>query len=121
MLFVNAEDDGLLHAVSAFLQKFCDAARYDLGAVIEYERPVEVLLVINAVFDFISVAILLALLRPVAIDVLVDMDLDDFVGCEEAVADAFLQGVAVDRITKVIDVRDLFGLLGRRSETNLSR
>ena len=47
------------------------------------------------------------LLRAVAFDVAVDVDLDHLVGREEAVADALLQRVGVDRLAEVVDVGDV--------------
>ena len=61
-----------------------------LGAVVDHQRAVEVLLVVDAVLDLVALAVELALLGPVAFHVHVDMDLDDLVGREEAVADALL-------------------------------
>ena len=47
------------------------------------------------------------------------MDLDDFVRSEEAVLDALLERVRVDRLAEVVDVRDVFGLLGRGRQADL--
>ena len=47
------------------------------------------------------------------------MDLDDLVGSEKAVADALLERVGVDRLAEVVDVGDVFGLLGRGGEADL--
>ena len=58
----------------------------ELGAVVDDQGAVEVLLVVDAVLDLVAVAVELALLGPVALDVAVDVDLDDLVGREEAVA-----------------------------------
>ena len=88
MFLIHAEDDGLLETVAAFLQELGDLLRDELGAVVEHQRSVEILGVVDAVLDLLALAIELALLRPVAFHVAVDMDLDDLVGREEAVADA---------------------------------
>ena len=104
---VDAEHDGLLEAVAALLQEVRDLLGDQLRAVVDDERPVEVLLVVDAVLDLVALAVELAGLGPVALDVAVDVDLDDLVGREEAVVDALLQRVGVDRLAEVVDVRDV--------------
>ena len=47
------------------------------------------------------------------------MDLDDLVRRKEAVLDALLEGVGVDRLTEIMDVGDVFGFLRRRGEADL--
>ncbi len=91
----------------------------DLGAVVKHQRPVKILNVINAVLDFVAVAVRLALLRPVAFNVDVDMDLHHLVRCQEAVADALLQGIGKDRLPEIMDVGDIFGLLRRGGQSYL--
>ena len=54
-----------------------------------------------------AVAVDFALLGPVAFHVDVDVDLDDLVRREEAVVDALLQRVGVDRLAEVVDVGDV--------------
>jgi hypothetical protein len=66
-----------------------------------------------------AVQVVLVGRRAVALHVDVQVDLDDLVGGEEAVADALLEGVAVDRLAEVVDVGDVFGLLGRGGEADL--
>ena len=61
----------------------------------------------------------LALARAVAFDVHVDVDLDDLVGSEEAVVDALLERVGVDRLAEVVDVGDVLGLLRRGGQADL--
>ena len=91
MLLIHTEDDGLLEAVTALLQKLRDAARDQLGALVKDQNAVEVLGVVDAVLDLLSIAVRRALLRTIPLDVAVKVDLDDFVGCQEAIADALLQ------------------------------
>ncbi len=62
----------------------------ELGAVVEHDVPVEVLGVVDAVLDLVAVAVELAEFRAIAFHVAVDVNLDDLVGREEAVADALL-------------------------------
>ena len=73
-----------------------------LGALLEDEGPVEVLLVVYAVLDLLAVLVDLALLGPPAGEVLVEVDADDLVGGEEAVLDALLERVGVDRLAEVV-------------------
>ena len=67
----------------------------------------------------IAVAVEFARLGPVAFHVDVDVDLDDLVGREEAVLDALLERVGVDRLAEVVDVGDVFGFLGRGGQADL--
>ena len=90
-----------------------------LGAVVDHQRAVEILGVVDAVFDLLAVAVELALLRPVAFHVAVDMDLDHLVGREEAVVDALLERVGVDRLAEVVDVGDVLGFLRRGGQADL--
>ena len=53
VLLIDAEDDGLLEAVAAFLQELGDLLRDELGAVVEHERAVEILRVVDAVLDLV--------------------------------------------------------------------
>ena len=119
MLLIDAEDDGLLEAVAALLEELGDLLGDQLGAVVEDQRAVEILLVVDAVLDLVALAVEFALLRPIALHVAVDMDLDHLVGREEAVADALLQRVGVDRLAEVVDVGDVFGLLRRGGQADL--
>ena len=83
-----------------------------LRAVVDHQGAVEILLVVDAVLDLVAVAVDLARFRPVALDVEVDVDLDDLVGRKEAVLDALLERVGVDRLAEVVDVRDVSVSLG---------
>ena len=102
VFLIDAEDDGLLEAVAALLEELGDLLGDQLGAVVEHQRAVEVLGVVDAVLDLLALAVELALLGPVALHVAVDVDLDHLVGREEAVADALLQRVGVDRLAEVV-------------------
>jgi hypothetical protein len=53
--------------------------------------------------------------------VAINMDLDHLVGCEEAIADALLQGIRVNRRAEIIDVGNVFRFLGRGGEADLRR
>ena len=119
MLRVDAEDDRLLEPIAALLEEVRDLLRDELRPVVDDERAVEVLLVVDSVLDLLALAIDLARLRPVALDVAVDVDLDDLVRREEAVVDALLQRVGVDRLAEVVDVRDVLRLLRRRRHADL--
>ena len=121
MLLIDAEDDGLLEAVAAFLQELGDLLGDQLGAVIDDERAVEILGVVDAVFDLLPSRSSLPLLGPVAFDVHVDVDLDHLVGGKEAVANALLERVGVNRLAEIMDVGDVFGFLRRGGEADLGR
>ncbi len=82
-------------------------------------RPVEVRLVVDAVLDLVAVLVRLALLRAVALDIHVEVDLHHLVGREEAVVDALLQRVGVDRLAEVVDVGDVLRLLRRGGQADL--
>ena len=57
MFLIDAEDDGLLEAVAALLQEIGDLLGNQLGAVVDDERAVEILRVVDAVFDLLAVAV----------------------------------------------------------------
>lgn len=57
MLFVHAKNNGLLEAVVALLQEVRNFLGNELSAVVYYERPVEILRVVNAVFDLVAVSV----------------------------------------------------------------
>ena len=63
VFLIDAEHDGLLEAVAAFLQELGDLFRREHCAVVEHERAVEILGVVDAVLDLIAVAVELAELR----------------------------------------------------------
>jgi hypothetical protein len=63
----------------------------------------------------------LALLGPPAGEVLVEVDADDLVRREEAVLDALLERVRVDRLAEVVRRRDVGRLLRRRGQADLGR
>ena len=121
VLGVDAEHDRLLVAVAAVFQKLGDLARDDLRAFVDHDVTVVVLDVIDAVFDFVAVAVELAFLGPVALDVDVNVNLDDLVGRKKAVADALAQRVCEGRRTEVINVRSVGGFFWRGREADLGR
>ena len=119
MLLIDAEDDGLLEAVAALFQELGHLGCHQLGPVVDDQGAIEVLGVVEAVFHLLAVAVGLARLRTVSFYVDVDVDLDHLIGSEEAVLDALLERVGVDRLAKVVDVRDVGGLLGRGRQADL--
>ena len=119
VLFVDAEDDGLLQAIAAFFEELGDFAGDDFGTVVEDERAVKIFGVVDAVFNFMAVAIGLAAFGAVAVDVGIKVNADDFVGGEEAVANAFAEGVGVDGVAEVVDVRNVLGFVRRGGHTDL--
>ena len=85
VFLIHAKDDGFLETVAAFLQEVGDFLGDELGAVVDDEGAVEILRVVDPVFDFVALAVGVSPLRPVALHVQIDMDLDDLVRGEEAV------------------------------------
>ena len=121
VFLIDAEHDGLLEAVAALLQELRDLARDQLGAVVQHQRAVEILGVVDTVLDLLTLAVELTLLRPVALHVAVDMDLHHLVGRQEAVADALLERIGVNRVAEIGDVGDVLGFLRRRGHADLRR
>ena len=119
MFLIDAEHDGLLEAISAFLQKIRDFLGDQFRAVVDDEGAIKVLRVIDPVFDFVTVAVGVSPLRPITVHVHVDMDLDNFVRRQEAVLNALLEGVGINGLPEVIDVRNIFRFLGRGGEPDL--
>ena len=113
----RAEDDGLRHAVDG-LEIFRDFRGDLLDAVFDDDGVVVVAVRVDAVFDGIAVFVQLAFERPPAFAD-VRLDVDDFERREEAVLDAFLQAVHVDRISEIIDVGDVSRLLRRGRHADL--
>ena len=87
----------------------------------ELTDAVEVLLVVDPIFDFVAFAIDFARLGPVALDVAVDVNLDHLVRREEAVMDALLQRIGEDRLAEIVGVGDIFGFLRCGGEADLRR
>ena len=57
VLGIHAEDDGLLEAVAAFLEELGDPLGDELGALVDDEDSVEILLVVDAVLDLVAVTV----------------------------------------------------------------
>ena len=91
MFLVNTENYRLLKTVSVFLQEFGDLSGDELCAVIQNQRAIEVLAVVNTVLNYVSFTVKLSHLRTVTCYIAVNVDLDDFVGRQETVADTLLQ------------------------------
>ena len=69
VFLVNAENDRLLEAVTARLKEFRHSRGDQFCALVQDQGAIEVLGVINSVFDFLAVTIDCTLLWPVALDV----------------------------------------------------
>ena len=119
VFLVHAEDDRLLEAIAAFLQIPGDLASHQLGAFVQDQSAVEVLEVVETVFDLVAVPVELPLLGAVAFHVPVDMDLDDLVGRQEAVCNALFQGIGIERLSEVVDVGNVTGFLGCGRQADL--
>ena len=119
MFLIHTKHDGFLETVVAFLQEIGNLLGNELGAVVNNERAVKILGVVKAVLDLIAVAVYVAPLRPVALDIHIDMDLDHFVRSQEAVLDTLPQRVGVNRAPEIMDIGDVLGFLGRGRESDL--
>ena len=84
-----------------------------LRSLIEYQRSIHVFLVVNAIWNQHSVFVMLIPFRPPTLSITIDVDADDFVWGQEAIGDALLQRVRVNGWTKVVDVGNFLGFLGR--------
>ena len=73
----------------------------------------------RVVFDGIPFSVDISDLRPIALYVTVNVDLDDFIGREETVFDALPQAVLVNRITKISIRVSALGPKRRRSHAQL--
>ena len=121
VFLINAEDDRFLEAVAAGFEEIADFGSHQLGAILEHQRAVEILLIVDAVFDRVAVTIEGANFGTIAGDVPVDMDLADLVGGEKAIPDAFAQRVGINRIAEIVDVGNVFRFLGRGRQADLRR
>ena len=102
------------------VEEFHDALGDQLGALVEDEDAVHVLLVVFALLDLLTQVIVHARRWRPALDVLVDVDAHHLVGREKAVFDALLEAVGVNRLAEVGDVGNVFGFLrcGGHAELN---
>ena len=82
-----------------------------LGSTGEGDISVEVALVVNLILDLLAEVVHLAFLRSPAEYVLVEVDSNHFEWGEEAVLDALLERVGVDRVAEVVDVGDVLRFL----------
>ena len=98
MFLIHAEDDGFLEAVAALLEEVGHLFGDELRAVVNDEVAVEILGVVDAVFDFVAVAVECppsragSPRRPRSIWTLMTL-----YGRQEAVSDALLERVGVNR------------------------
>ena len=119
MFLVHAENDGLLEAVTAFLQKLRHLTGNELGAVIKDDDAVEILGVVDAVLNLLTIAVERAFFWPVSLNVAVNMDFHHLIGRQEAVADALLEGVGEYGIAEIGNVGDVFCLLRGGGQADL--
>ncbi len=115
---ILAEDNGLGKPVGGF-EELGDLARHQGGALFQHQAPVEVTLVVDAVLDELPMLVAFPLLRPVAHEILVDIDANDLVRRQEPILDALSEGIGIDRLAEVIDVRDVAGLARGGGESDL--
>ncbi len=104
MLFINAKHNRFLETVVALFQEVRDFLGNELGAVVDNEGTVEILGVVNAVFDLVAVPVHISPLRPVAFNIHIDMDLHNLVRRKEAVRNTLPERVGVNGTSKIIDI-----------------
>src|SRR5689334_21285253 len=98
MFLVHAKHDGFLETVVAVFEKIRDFLGNELGTVIDDEGAVKILGVIDTVLDLIALAVGVTPLRPVALDVKIDMDLYHLIGSQETILNALFERVGVNRL-----------------------
>jgi hypothetical protein len=111
VVLVIAKNDGLGHGVGG-LEVFPDLARHKLGALFQHQSAVEILGVVLALLHHLAEFVDLAFFGGVAHGIDIGGDADHLVRREEAVFDALLERVGVNRVAKVGDVADFPGFLG---------
>ena len=117
---VLAKDDGLGEAVGR-TEEFGDLGGNKGGALFENEIPVEVAVVVFAVFDDLTVLIGLPVEGTPAVEIAVKANANNFVGCKKSVRDALPERVGVDGIAEVFDVRDVLRFFRGGGEADLRR
>jgi hypothetical protein len=88
-------------------------------ALVEDQHSVHVALVVDAVLNLLTEVVRHPLGRPPALQVFVEVDADDLVGGEEAIVDALLERVRVDRRANVGERGGLASLLRRGRQAQL--
>src|SRR5262249_7375395 len=86
---------------------------------VDDEGAVEVHLVVNPIWNLLTLGVGVATGWSVSVYVYVDVHVDDLVRGEEAILNALLQRVGVDRLTEVVNVGNVLRLLRRCGQTNL--
>ena len=89
-------------------------------AICDDDVVIVVVVGVDAIRDFVSVNIALPLDRTPAV-ANIGLYVDDFERREKSVFNAFFQTVAVNGVTKVIEVGDIFGFLRRSRHADLCR
>ncbi|MDT4838060.1 hypothetical protein FQZ97_718060 [compost metagenome] len=118
MVDVVAKDDGLLVRIGG-LEELGDLLCDQLGTRLDHQVAVHVLEVVDAVLDQLAVLVEHALGRPPALQIFVEVDAHYLVGGEEAILDALLEGVAVNRLAEIGDAGNVFGFLGRGGKADM--
>ncbi len=117
MILVGTEDNGLVHPV-CLAKVLRYLVRYLANAVLYDNVVIIVRIVIFSVFDKLTVNIALPLQGSPAV-AYVGGDIDNLIGCQEAIVDTLLEAIAVERFAKIGDVRLVAGFLGSSRHTNL--
>ena len=118
MIDVVAEHYGLGHRVG-FLEVVGDGFGHQLGTLVDHQSAVEILLVIDTVFNQVALFVHLPFGRAPPLQINVYIDPHHLVGGKKTIFDPLFEGVGINRVTEVIGVGDGFGLFGRGGETNL--
>ena len=116
---VHAKHDGFLEPVTAGLEVVADPLGNAGGAVVNDEGVIKVFLVVQAVFNFMAVLVHLAGHGAVAFHVNIQVNLDDLVRGQKAIAYALLQAVGEHGSAKIIAVGNVLGLGRRGGHTDL--
>jgi len=104
VLGVDAKHDRFLHPVATGLEVVADPLRHPQGALIDHQVAIEILLVVEAIFDLHAAIIYLPRLGAIAHHINIEMHADHLVGRQKAIADALLEGIGVERLAEIFDI-----------------
>ena len=116
---VVAKNDGFIHRVGTF-QVIGNSLRHQHGALINHQRAVKIFQVVDTVFNLFAVFIELAFDGAPALDIYINVNAHDFVRGEETVFNTLFQRIGVNRLTEVVDIRNVFRFFWRCRQTDLS-
>ena len=108
---VLAEDYRFCESVRRF-EEFGDLCCNYLRPLFEDEVAVIVSQIVFAIFNLLPILVRLPFLRPPAFKVLVETNPDNLVRRKKAIGYSLPEGIRVERITEILDVGNILGLLG---------